>query len=94
MMYKSCFLKYFCISLCLILLAMILSFEQKVKYPTENFFIASDYHQKLQKTDFSNIKDPTKKKAAFIEYMLTAIEIANKEVCLEKKQIQNLKKAC
>ena len=71
---------------------MILSFEQKIKYPTENFFIASDYHQKLQKPDFSNIKDPTNKKAAFIEYMLTAIEIANNEICLEKNKFKILKR--
>lgn len=93
MMNKKSFLKYFYISLSLILLAIILSFEQKVKYPTENFFIASSNYQKIQKPDFSSIKDPTKKKAVFIKYMLTAIEIANNEICLEKKQIQNLKKA-
>ncbi len=87
---KKEIVKYFCISLCLILLALILSFEEKVKYPTKNFFIASKHHQILQKPNFSEIKDFTVRKTSFINYMLAAINIANKEICLEKKQIQSL----
>lgn len=93
MINRKCFLKYFCVSLCLILLALVLSFEQKIKYPTENFFIASKHHKILEKPNFSDIKDSEARKANFIKYMLAAIEIANKEICLEKKQIENLKKA-
>ncbi|WP_442902194.1 glucosaminidase domain-containing protein [Francisella sp. 19X1-34] len=86
-------IKYFSISLCLILLAIILSLEEKVKYPTKNFFIASAHHQILQKPNFSDIKDFTERKTSFITYMLSAISIANQEICLEKKQIASLIKA-
>ncbi|QIW11091.1 glucosaminidase domain-containing protein [Francisella sp. LA112445] len=93
MMNRKEFIKYFSVSLCLVLLALILSFEGEIKYPTENFFIASSHHQILQKPDFSEIKDFSERKASFINYMLSAINIANKEICLEKKQISSLKKA-
>ncbi|WP_234384139.1 hypothetical protein [Francisella noatunensis] len=46
----------------------------------------------VKKPNFSEIKDFKERKKIFIEYMLSAIQKANNEICLQRKQIHKLQK--
>ncbi|AJC48870.1 glucosaminidase domain-containing protein [Allofrancisella guangzhouensis] len=79
----------FCI---LVILAAFLSFDYgRAKHAT--YALATKISQKSDKPDFLNIDDTAEKKQAFINYILKAIQNANKEICAQQEELQKLKKA-
>ncbi|OEZ33360.1 BAX protein [Francisella endosymbiont of Amblyomma maculatum] len=90
---KRLLLKYFFVLLVLFISAAILSLNEDKKRTKANYFLESRDPKIFKKPDFSKIKNFKEKKDTFIKYMLAAIEVANKEICLQQQQIQKLKNA-
>ncbi|MBK2357483.1 glucosaminidase domain-containing protein [Francisella hispaniensis] len=88
---KSLWLKYCLALLILFISSAILSTIADTKHTKANYFLESRAPKIAKKPDFSEIKNFKERKDAFIKYMLTAIAIANKEICLQQQQIQKLK---
>ncbi|APC91289.1 MULTISPECIES: glucosaminidase domain-containing protein [Francisella] len=88
---KKLLLKYFFVLLVLFISAAILSSNEGVKHSNTNYFLESRASRIIKKPDFSEIKNFKERKDVFIKYMLAAIELANKEICLQQQQIQKLK---
>lgn len=86
-------LKYFFVLLILFISAAILSTNEGTRHTKSNYFLESRTPKITKKPDFSEIKNFKERKDDFIKYMLAAIKIANKEICLQQQQIQKLKNA-
>ncbi|AIT10270.1 BAX protein [Candidatus Francisella endociliophora] len=89
---KKNIIKYICIPIFLIILAGILSYEEEIQYTPGDYSLESTFPKEADKPDFSSIEDFKAKKKAFIKYMLENIKQANKEICLQKKQMAQLEK--
>lgn len=76
-------LKYFFVLLILFISAAILSTNEGTRHTKLNYFLESRTPKITKKPDFSEIKNFKERKDAFIKYMLAAIKIANKEICLQ-----------
>ncbi len=85
-------LKYCLYLLLIIISAAILSSINSSKHEKMNYFLESRAPFIVKKPNFSEIKDFKERKKAFISYMLSAIEKANNEICLQRQQIHKLQK--
>ncbi|AJI74355.1 mannosyl-glycoendo-beta-N-acetylglucosaminidase family protein [Francisella philomiragia subsp. philomiragia ATCC 25015] len=89
---KKLSLKYFVGIFIVLISAAILSPIGNSKHEKMIYFLESRAPFIVKKPNFSEIKDFKERKKIFIEYMLSAIQKANNEICLQREQIHKLQK--
>lgn len=89
---KKLSFKYFVGVFIVLISAAILSPIGNSKHEKMNYFLESRAPFIVKKPNFSEIKDFKERKKIFIEYMLSAIQKANSEICLQREQIHKLQK--
>jgi uncharacterized FlgJ-related protein len=90
---KNIIIKYICILLPLIVIALILSLDNTPSHRTKNYFLESKPPKILIKPDFASMKNFKQRKAAFINFMFLGIQVANLEICLQRQQLNKLIKS-
>ena len=74
------------------LITVALSLKNSVVNQSDNYNIATSTRATagMKKPDFANMQDVKEKKKVFIDYMLTSIRNADKEICAEKNELEKL----
>ena len=85
-------LKKALIILSIISVTLIIANELPNTLKSKYYLLTNSMQNKEKKPDFSTIKNVKEKKSLFIRYTLEGIRNANKEICSEKKQLENIQR--